>query len=145
LQAIILAVAESLKAACERAIELFNYEFAAGRTGISDETRALYAPEPVIVPFRAALEGNEYAGPSALEDFGADTRESWTWVQIEPERIRKLDAQRALIVGELRGRGRQTGAETSAPVAFLLVLREGRIAEIRTYLSEDAALSEVEG
>jgi ketosteroid isomerase-like protein len=128
----------------ERAIEIFNREFAAGQTGISAETRAFWAPEPVIVPFRAALEETEYSGPSALEDFAADTRESWEWVRIEPEEIRELDAQRALVVGELKGRGRETGAEVSSQIASLFTVRDGRVAESRTFLSERDALEAAE-
>jgi ketosteroid isomerase-like protein len=141
MQAIIVPVPESLKAVVERVIEAFNREFAAGKTGINAESRAVWVPEPVIVPFRAVLEGTEYSGPSALEEFAANTRESWEWIRIEPKEIRELDARRALLVGELIGRGRETGAETSAGIAILLVAREGRVAELRTYASEQEALA----
>ena len=124
----------------QRAIELFNLEFAAGQTGISDDSRALYASEPVIVPYRAALEGTEYRGPTALDQFVSDTRESWEWVRVENEEIRDLDAERALAVGRLVGRGRETGAEASSPIALLAVIRDGRLAEARTFLSEADAL-----
>jgi ketosteroid isomerase-like protein len=133
-------VSEDAVPVAERAIEIFNRGFAAGETGISAETRALWVAEPVIVPFRAALEETEYSGPTALESFAADTRESWEWVRIEPKEIRGLDARRALVVGELNGRGRETGAEVSSPIAFLFTVREGRIAEARTFLSERDAL-----
>lgn len=136
-----MVVPESAKAVAKRAVEIFNYEFCAGRTRIGAEARALYVPEPVIVPFRAALEGNQYSGPTALDDFVAETRESWAWVRIEPEEIRELDSQRAIVVGKLVGRGRETGAEASASIATLLVTREGRVAEARTYASEQDALA----
>jgi ketosteroid isomerase-like protein len=129
-------VSEDVVSVAERAIEIFNREFAAGKTGISADTRASWVAEPVIVPLRAALEETEYSGPNALESFAADTRESWEWVRIDPAEIRLLDAQRALVVGELNGRGRETGAEVSSPIAFLFTVREGRIAEGRTFLSE---------
>jgi ketosteroid isomerase-like protein len=135
-------VPESAKAVAERAVESFNREFAAGRTGIDADTRDLWAPEPVIVPFRAALEGTEYSGPSALDDFAAATRESWAWIQIDPQEIREFDAGRVLIVGELVGEGRETGAEISASIALLLTAREGRMAEIHTFTSERDALAE---
>jgi hypothetical protein len=127
----------------KRAIEVFNREFATDKIGISAETRDQWVPEPVIVPFRAALEEIEYSGPTALEKFAADTRESWEWVRVEPEEFRPLDAQRALVVGELNGRGRETGAEVSSPIAILIAAQEGRIAETRTFLSERDALEAV--
>jgi ketosteroid isomerase-like protein len=135
-------VPESAKALAVRGIETFNREFVAGKTGISAETRALWVAEPVIVPFRAALEGTQYRGPTALEEFGADTRESWESIRIEPEEIRELDPQRVLVVGKLIGRGRETGVETSAPIVNLFVISEGRIAESRYFGSERDALAE---
>jgi ketosteroid isomerase-like protein len=137
-------VSEDAVSVAKRGIKIFNSEFAAGKTGISDETRASWVPAPVIVPFRAALEETEYSGPTALDDFAADTRESWEWVRIDPEEIRVLDARRALVVGELNGRGRETGAEVSSPIAFLFTVRDGRIAEGRTFLSERDALKAAE-
>jgi ketosteroid isomerase-like protein len=133
-------VSEDSVSVAERSVEIFNREFGAGQTGISAEARALYVPEPVIVPFRAALEETEYSGPNALESFVADTRESWEWVRIEPDEVRELDARRALIIGKLIGRGRETGAEASSPIAILLTVRDGRVAEARTFLSERDAL-----
>jgi ketosteroid isomerase-like protein len=124
----------------EHAIEIFNREFAAGRTGVSDETRDSWVAEPLIVPFRAALEGNEYSGPSALDDFAAETRESWEWVKIDVAEIRELDQSRALVIGDLVGRGRETGAEARATLAWIFVVREGRIAEARTFPGEREAL-----
>ena len=124
----------------KRAIELFNFEFAAGQTGISKESRALYAPEPVIVPYRAALEGTEYRGPTALDEFVSDTRESWEWVRVEDEEVREIDAERAVAVGRLTGRGSETGAEASSQIALLAVVREGQLVEARTFLSEREAL-----
>ena len=137
-----MPMAESAKSVAQGAIEMFNREFAAGRTGISAETRASWVPEPVILPFRALLEATEYSGSTALENFAADTRESWEWIRIEPDQIRELDARRALLVGELIGRGRETGIETSAPIAVLLVVRDGRVAKVRTFTSEREALAE---
>jgi ketosteroid isomerase-like protein len=136
-------VAETAKTVAQRAIALFNHEFAAGKLGLDAETRDGWAPEPVIVPFRAALEGNEYRGPQALEDFAADTRESWAWIRIDPSEIRELDEERILVIGQLSGKGRETGAETTAPMATLLVIRGGRVAESRTYTSEREALEAV--
>jgi ketosteroid isomerase-like protein len=134
---------ETGKAVAERAIESFNREFASGKTGIDDETRALWAEKPLIIPFRAALEGTEYSGATALDDFGADTRESWEWIRIDHDQVRELDPQHVLVVGKLIGRGRATGAETSAPIVNLFVIRAGRIAESRFFTSESDALAEV--
>ena len=123
-----------------RAIDLFNREFAAGRSGVSDETRDAWVAEPRIVPFRAALEGNEYSGPCALDDFAAATRESWSWIRIEVREVRELDSEHVLVLGELVGSGRETGVEARAPVAFFFFVQAGRMAEAHTHASEAEAL-----
>jgi hypothetical protein len=137
-------VPESAKAVARRAIEAYNENFRAGQTTVGEATRANFAPEPVIVPFRAALEGTEYSGPTALDDFFAETRESWAWVRIDIAQVRELDAERALVLGEFVGSGIKSGAETSAPVALLFVIAAGRIAEARTYATEQDALAAVD-
>jgi hypothetical protein len=134
---------EQAKDATERAIVMFNREFSPGNQGFSEEMRDNWVREPVIVPLRAALEGNEYTGPSALEQFSAETRESWDWLQIEIAEIRELDPKRALVIGDLVGRGRETGAVTRARLAWLFVIEEGKVAEARTFASADEALTAV--
>jgi hypothetical protein len=136
-------VGDSAKAVAERVIAAYNDQFRPGQVTVTEASRAVFAPAPVIVPFRAALEGNEYRGQTALDDFFAETRESWAWVRIEPDRIRELDSERALVLGELVGSGIETGAETSAPIALLIVVAAGKVAEARTYASEAEALMAV--
>jgi hypothetical protein len=132
---------EPAKSATERAVEMFNREFSVANQGFSEEMRDSWVPEPVIVPLRAALEGNEYTGPSALEQFWAETRESWEWLRIEPAEIRELDAKRALVIGDLVGGGRETGAVTRANLAWLFVIEDGKFAEVRTFANLDDALA----
>ena len=130
-------------ALAQRAVELFNRDFSEegfveGKP--PDETRALYVEEPVIVPIRAALEGIEYNGPTTLEDFAAAIRESWTWLRIEIASRRALDDELVLVNGTLTGSGRESGAETSAAVTWLIEIEGDRVAAVRTFTSEQAAL-----
>jgi ketosteroid isomerase-like protein len=134
---------ESAKGVAERAVAAYNDQFRPGQTTVTEASRAVFAPAPVIVPFRAALEGTAYSGQSALDDFFAETRESWAWLRLEVAQIREVDADRALVLGELVGSGIETGAETSAPVALLFVVAAGKVTEARTYASEAEALTAV--
>jgi hypothetical protein len=133
----------SATAVAERAIELFNRDMRK-HGEISEELRALFVAEPVIVPFRAALEGVEYRGETALDDFAAASRESWSRLWVEPGDFRETDSERVLMRGELVAFGRESGAETRAKIFQACVLREGRIAELRTFGSEEAALAAVQ-
>jgi ketosteroid isomerase-like protein len=132
-------VQESAKAIAERATELFNRDLGQG-TAPGPDSRALWATEPVIVPLRAALEGTEYRGPTALDDFIADSLDSWSRLKLEPDEFRELDDQRILVIGGLTAWARETGLEMQARLAWLFVIRDERIAEVRTYPSEQEAL-----
>jgi hypothetical protein len=124
-----------------RAMDQFNWEFAEGRSGVSDATRALFVEEPLIVPFRAALEGTQYSGPTALDEYAAGTRVSWAWLRIDAEDLRPLDDEHVLVTGRLRGAGREFGAETQASLALLFEIEGGRVAAARTFTSEREALA----
>ena len=126
-----------------RVAGLFNETIGRGNTEVSAEARNLWAEEPLIVPLRAALESTEYSGPTALEDFAADTVESWSRLQFEEEKAVDVDENRVMLVGRLSGTGHDTGAETEMDVAVLLEFEEGRLAVFRTFLSEDEAMRAV--
>jgi len=128
-----------------RVAGLFNETIGHGDTELSAEGRSLWAEEPLIVPLRAALESTEYRGPTALEDFAADTVESWSRLQFEEEKAVDVDENRVMLVGRLSGTGHDTGAETEMDVALLLEFEDGRLAVFRTFLSEDEAMRAVSG
>jgi hypothetical protein len=123
-----------------RAIAQYNLEFAAGGSGISEETRALWVDEPVIVPFRAAVEGTRYSGATALDEFVSDVRDTWTWLRIEDANVQTLDERRAVVSGTVHGVSKGFGAETEAEIALLFELSGDRIAAARVFLTEQAAL-----
>jgi hypothetical protein len=132
-------------ALAQRATELFNREFSEermreARSGVPDDVRMLYVEEPVIVPMRAALEGTEYSGPTALEDLQAEMRESWTWLRIDIDAVRELDAEHVLQIGTLKGSGRESGAEATADVCWLVEIEGDRISTVRSFTSEREAL-----
>ncbi len=133
-------MSEASLALVRRAMDQYNREFAAGRSGISADTRALWVEGPVIVPFRAALEGTEYRGAAALDQFVAETRETWAWLRFDVEELRPMEDECVLVTGTMHGAGREFGAETEASLALLFELEGGHIAAARTFTSEQAAL-----
>jgi ketosteroid isomerase-like protein len=135
-------VESTVESLAREAIEAFNRVGAKGNFRIDDRTRALWVEDPVIVPLRAALEGIEYRGPTALDDFSTANAEAWESLRIDVEDIREAGEDAALIYGTVTGVARETGIETNARVILHMVLQEGRIASMRTYLSEADALRE---
>ena len=132
--------AESL---AREAIEDFNRLAWAGVIEVDEQARSFWVEEPVIVPFRAALEGNEYRGPTALEDFTAASAEAWERLRVDPVRVEELADGSALVYAEMTTVARETGIETKAPIVLHMVTRGGLIASLRTFLSEADALRAV--
>jgi hypothetical protein len=67
---------------------MFNRNFGQGRFEVDDDVRAIYAEEPIIVPFRAALEGTRYEGPGALDEFAAASATQVAFlIEVEEGRI----------------------------------------------------------
>jgi hypothetical protein len=136
-------VSESALIVVRRLVELFNRTFGQGRFEVDDEARALYTEEPVIVPFRAALEGTRYEGPGALEEFARESGEIWAWVRIEEASAREIDERRALVIGTLTGVGKESGAQVSTPAAWVVEVEGERIVAVRSFSSEREALAAV--
>ena len=102
----------------------------------------VFADELEIVPFRAALEDTVYGGPSALDDFWDASRESWSELHIEVDRI-EVAGTGVFAVGTLTGTSREGGAPVESRLAFAFRIRDGLVARLATHLSEDSALHEL--
>lgn len=88
---------------------------------------------------RTAYEGGCYRGREGIQQFWADTAETWEELQVGPEEFRDL-GDRVLVLGRLQGRGRGSGAPVDAPMANILDFRGGRIWRSRVYLDRAEAL-----
>ena len=60
-------------------------------------------------------------------------------LRFEFSEIRDL-GDRILAVGEMRGRGTESGAEIESPWAFLIQFRNGKATHVRVYLDPKEAL-----
>jgi hypothetical protein len=135
-------VSQRIEDIAHQAIEDFN-RVGDGRFEIEDEARARWVDEPVLVPMRAALEGTEWRGPRALDEFAAANAEAWERLHVDLQRIRVLDDASALLYGEMTAVARGTGIETRAQLVFHMTVRDGLVASMRTFHSEADALKAV--
>ena len=101
----------------------------------------VWADEPEIVPMRAALEGNVYRGPGALDAFRDDSREAWSKLEVELQDITG-DGPAYLCTCQLRGRGRQSGAEIRSELWVVIEIADGRISRLAAYLDRAPALAD---
>jgi ketosteroid isomerase-like protein len=102
----------------------------------------VFVDEPEIVPFRAALESTMYSGPNAVDDFWEASRESWSKLQLEIDRVEAAGVG-VIAVGTLTGTSREGGAPVESKLAFAFRVRDGRVARLATHLSEESALREL--
>ena len=134
---------ENNETVVRRALDSFN-EIGADIDAGGDPPPGVFAEDPEIVPFRAALENTIYRGPSALDDFWDASRESWSKLHIELERMEPVGAG-VLAVGLLTGTSRETGAHVESKVAFACHVRDGRVARLASHLTEESARRELGG
>ena len=131
---ILKPVSDDDLALVRRALDAFNAD-GANIDAAGDAPAGIYVDEPEVVPLRAVLEGTTFSGPSAIRDFWAASRESWTELHLEMDRIEPAGAG-VLSVGTLTATSRETGARVESRVAFAIHIRDGRITRNAVHLSE---------
>jgi ketosteroid isomerase-like protein len=68
-----------------------------------------------------------------------DIFETFADFRFEFSEVRDL-GDRILVVGEMRGRGTESGVEIESPWAFLIPFRNGKATHVRVYLDPKEAL-----
>jgi len=116
----------------QTAVEAFN-----NREG--EQFDRLLAPDAEIVPVRAALEGTTYRGPDAGSQYVAAVEESWDSLRWEVDELREV-GESVLALGQIRGRGRGTGATIDTTGGWVAAFCDGLITRFRTHTSRKAAL-----
>jgi ketosteroid isomerase-like protein len=115
-----------------RMVEWFNERDA-------EAAQAHSTDEIEIVPLRAAMEGTSYRGPGAYATFLAASDESWEELRFEPHEFRELGG-RVVVIGQLVGRARLTGAEVGMRLAMLYEFEGDKVSAARTYADVEEAL-----
>ena len=103
---------------------------------------ALLASGAEIIPVRAAIESVVYRGPGAGSQYCVAVDERWENLRWEVEDIRD-GGQWVLVLGHIRGRGRDSGAVIDVRGAWVANLHDGTIARFQTFSDRAAALKAV--
>ena len=81
-----------------------------------------------------------FRGHEGVREYLRDLDEAFAEFQIaEISEIRDL-GERVLAVGQLRGRGRDSGAEVESPVAYVVEFKNGRIIRMDDFFDPKEAL-----
>ena len=94
---------------------------------------------PKVVPVRAALEGTIYRGPDAGTQYCTAVDQSWENLRWEVEDVRDRGEQ-ILVLGHIRGEGRDSGVAIDARGGWLAYVTDGRITSFQTFANRNEAL-----
>jgi uncharacterized protein len=106
-------------------------------------------PEPMIAVSTPGFEMHligitgepvHYAGVAGIREFFRDVSESWESFRFEATEIRDL-GDRVLVLGDVRGRGRASGAEVADRWAWIIGLSDGKAASLRGFVDQGEAIA----
>jgi ketosteroid isomerase-like protein len=97
------------------------------------------ARDAEVVPVRAALEGTIYRGPDAGTQYCTAVDQSWENLRWEIEDVRDRGEQ-ILVLGHIRGEGRDSGVAIDARGGWLAYVTDGRITRFQTFANRNEAL-----
>jgi ketosteroid isomerase-like protein len=102
----------------------------------------LFADDFVFQPSVTGSEtvGLEYVGQAGWRDYQKAALEVWSSLKPEVGDLRSLAPGVVLGDGILHGVGRTSGVPVTTPVFALIRIRDGRIAELRIFQTQDEAL-----
>jgi uncharacterized protein len=103
----------------------------------------LLDPDVEWVPLLAVLEGRVYRGHEEVRQWIEDLATDWEFFEVYYDELHDLGDQ-VLALGGWRGRGRASGVELGdRPATWLLDLRGGKVARLRTFTDRAEAIEAV--
>jgi ketosteroid isomerase-like protein len=88
----------------------------------------------------ASLQGGGYEGHDGIKEYFSSVVDVWTDVKLVAEEVFELD-DAVLVRGHWYSRGRGSGADVSAPAAWLYTIKDGKISWSKAFRDVDEALA----
>ena len=126
----------------EENVEAFKRGIAAWNREDIDATLEVFDPEVEWRPAVPRLLGGGtavYRGRHDVREWLQELDETIAELRIEISEIRDL-GERVLAVGQLRGHGRESGAEVESPIGYVVEFKNGKVIRIDDYLEPKEAL-----
>ena len=83
-----------------------------------------------------------YRGHQGVRKGIRELEEAFSEIQSEQTEIREL-GERVVAIGQLRGRGNESGAITESAIAWIVEFKSGKVIRVREYLDPKKALEAV--
>jgi ketosteroid isomerase-like protein len=123
-------------------VDLFQTAMDAFNRGDADAFVAACAEECEWYPFLGARDGNQpYRGRDGVREWFESTTGAFDGLSTVSHKIREVD-DRLVALGEIRYRGKDSGIDVSAPLAWVLDFRGELVWRGRVYLHHEEALEE---
>jgi ketosteroid isomerase-like protein len=124
-------------------IEVVRMTFEAiGRWDI-DALLRLYDPEIEFLPLTGTrVESGGYLGHAGVREYFEEVAEVWEELRPRADDVRTV-GDHVVVLGGCAVRGRGSGAETDSPMAWVLTVRNGKVARHRGYVTREEALEAV--
>ena len=87
-------------------------------------------------------EATVYRGHEGIRAMMRDFYEVFAEIHVDVSEIRDI-GDRAVLIGRLRVRGKESGVETESPAAYVVDLGNSKVIQVRTYLDPAEALEAV--
>ena len=87
-------------------------------------------------------EATVYRGHQGVQRGIRELEEAFSEIQAEQSEIRDL-GERVVAIGHHRGRGKESGAITESPLAWIVEFKSGKVIRVREYLDPKEALEAV--
>ena len=127
-------------------VETFRRGFAAYQRRDIETVLDTLHPDVEWHPLLPVLLGGEatvYRGHEGVRELVRELDEAFVGFQADLSEIRDLGDERVLVIGRLRGRGKESGAETESRVVWLAEFKNGKGIRMREYLNPEDALEAV--
>jgi ketosteroid isomerase-like protein len=122
-----------------------NVELVRGAFGVvnipGDPEAMISASSPDFEMHLIAVGGGpaHYAGADGIRQFYRDVSRSWERFRFEATEVRDL-GDRVLVLGDVRGRGRVSGAEVNDRWGWIVDVEQGRAITLRGFLDQREAV-----
>jgi ketosteroid isomerase-like protein len=134
----------SVQAATPDVLAAFRERFECYNRHDFDAMEELYRADAVFDPSRVFPGERPRHGYADMRQYWEEIWEIWAGVRMDPVEVLDVGGDRYVVIVELGGRGKRSGADVAQPMAFLYALREGLVARADIFPDREAALAAVE-
>jgi uncharacterized protein len=124
-------------------VEVVRRSFEAIGSRDLDALVAMYAPDVEFQPLTGTrVESGGYNGHDGVRAYFDEVGEVWDEMRPHADDVRTV-GDRVVVLGGCLVRGRNSGARSDAPMAWVITVRDGKVTSHRGYRTREEALEAV--